>query len=129
MANVQYYGMKYPFTSNDNENYYVDVNKSLKDKVRGEIMHVLFTPKNQRIRRPDFGTDLIKYIFENNDTTIWMSIKSDIQEIIQKQVPNASINDINVLKSEDDGHEIYVRIDYSVQNGASIVTDSIVTQI
>ena len=129
MANKQFFGLKYPFTSNDNENYYVDVNKTMKDKVRGLLMHLIFTPKNQRIRRPEFGTDLIKYIFENNDTSTWGAIKSEIQETIKQYITNITINDINVLKSEIDEHEIYVRIDYSVENGSTIVTDSVVTKI
>lgn len=129
MANKQYYGLKYPFTSNDNENYYIDVNKTIKDKVRSMIMHLIFTPKNQRIRRPDFGSDLIKFIFETNDNETWGAIKSEIQREISNYITNVSINDINVLKNENDEHEIYVRIDYSVINGNSITNDSIVTKI
>lgn len=129
MANKQYYGIKYPFTSEDRESYYMDVNKSLKDKVRSMIMHLLFTPKNQRIRRPDFGSDLIKFIFEPNDSNNWSNIKSEIQKEIKNYITNVSINDINVLKNENDEHEIFVRIDYSVIQGNSVTTDSFVTKI
>lgn len=129
MAKKQYYGVKYPFTANDSENYYLDVSKTMKDKVRSMLMHLIFTPKKQRIRRPDFGTDLIKYIFEMNDASTWSSVKSEIQQEISKYITNISINDINVLKNENNEHEIFVRIDYTVINGSSEINDSIVTRI
>ena len=61
MAKRQFFNMKYPFTTNDYQNFFVDVNMTEKDKIRSQIMHVVFTPKGQRLRNPEFGTDLIKY--------------------------------------------------------------------
>ncbi len=125
MAKKQYFGLKFPLTSIDAEKYMFDVNTTLKDKIRSILMHVIFTPKNQRIRRPDFGTDLIKYIFDNNDTETWSLIKSSIQDIVSKYVPYVMINDINILKDEETNEEIHVRVDYSVRQGNSVVTDSL----
>ena len=70
MAKQQFYGVKYPFVAEDVENYFIDVNKTLKDKVRSILMHIIFTPKGQKLRAPEFGTDLIRYIFEPNDNII-----------------------------------------------------------
>ena len=39
MANKQYYGVKYPFTCEGFQNFYADVNSSLMDKVRSQVMH------------------------------------------------------------------------------------------
>lgn len=129
MAKQQYFGIKYPFTSVDFENFFVDVNDKPKDKVRSEVMHVIFTPKGQRIRMPDFGTDLIKYIFEINDSESWQGIKNEISESVRKYVPNVVLNDIQVMKDEEKIGEIYVRIDYSVKEGLRTTNDSIVTKL
>ncbi len=129
MAKQQYFGIKYPFTSVDFENFFVDVNDRPKDKVRSEVMHVIFTPKGQRIRMPDFGTDLIKYIFEINDSESWQGIKNEISESVRKYVPNVVLNDIQVMKDEEKIGEIYVRIDYSVKEGLRTTNDSIVTKL
>ena len=64
MKKTQFYGIKYPFTNQDAENYYVDLNSSVKDKVKSTLMHIIFTPKGQRYRKPDFGTNVIQYLFE-----------------------------------------------------------------
>jgi phage baseplate assembly protein W len=92
-------------------------------------MHVVFTPKGQRIRNPEFGTDLIKYIFSPNDNQTWEAVKNEIVTSVQRYVPGCIINDIRVVQSNDERAEIFVRMDYSVRQGNSTVNDSIITQI
>lgn len=129
MAKRQFFSMKYPFTTNDYQNFFVDVNMNEKDKVRSQIMHVVFTPKGQRIRDPEFGTDLIKYIFSPSDDESWEGIKNEIVTSVQRYAPGCVINDIRVAQSNDERAEIFVRMDYSVKQGNKVTKDSIVTQI
>lgn len=129
MARRQFFGIKYPFTNNDFYDFFVDANTSLKDKVRSQIMHVVFTPKGQRIRNPEFGTDLIKYIFSPSDTESWESVKNEIINSVEKFVPNAVINDVRVAQSDDERAEIFVRLDFSVTEGNKTTKDSIITQL
>lgn len=129
MANVQYYGIKYPFTVTNDENYFTDVNYTLKDKIKSILMHVIFTPKGQKIRDPEFGTDLIKFIFEPNDNESWESVKNEIMEVVKKYINGVTINDINMLETNDDSHQLYVRVDYTVSNGIKTITDSLITKV
>ena len=129
MANVQYYGIKYPFTVTNDENYFTDVNYTLKDKVKSILMHVIFTPKGQKIRDPEFGTDLIKFIFEPNDNESWVSVKNDIMDVVKKYINGVTVNDISMLETNDDSHQLYVRVDYSVSNGIKTITDSLITKV
>lgn len=129
MAKKQQYGIKYPFTVNNDNGYFVDVNLTTKEKIRSLIMHVIFTPKGQKIRDPEFGTDLIKYIFEPSDDFSWELVKNEAIDAIKKYVNGVIINDINILQDEDDLHQIYVRIDYSFNDGLKIINDSVATKI
>lgn len=129
MAKRQYFGIKYPFTSEGFQNFYVDANSSLKEKVRSQLMHIVFTPKLQKIRQPNFGTDLIKFIFEPNDTTTWETVKDEVSESVKRWATNISINDIKIVKNEENESEIYVRLDYSVSEGNKITNDSVVIQV
>ncbi len=129
MAKRQFFGLKFPFLKTDYLNFFVDTNKSQKDKVRSQIMHVIFTPKGQRIRNPEFGTDLIKYIFSPNDGDSWEGVKNEIITSVERYIPNVILNDVRVVQSDDERAEIYVRIDYSVKDGNKITNDSIITQI
>lgn len=129
MPQVQYYGVKYPFTVNNEENYFVDVNYDLKDKVKSLLMHVIFTPKGQKIRDPEFGTDLIKYIFDPNDTESWEIVKNEIGEAVKKYINGVTINNISMLENDDDAHQMYIRFDYTVSNGIKKITDSLITKV
>ena len=129
MARQQLFGIKFPFTHDDYQNFFVDANTTEKDKVRSQIMHVIFTPKGQRIRMPEFGTDLIKYIFDPSDRESWEGVKNEITTSVQKYVPGVTLNDIRVVQSDDERAEIFVRMDYSVKEGNRVLKDSIITQI
>ena len=63
MALTQKYGIKYPFTNDNDDGTYIDLNKTFSDGIQSQVLHVIFTPKGQKLRDPDFGTDLIKYLF------------------------------------------------------------------
>jgi phage baseplate assembly protein W len=129
MAKKQFFNIKFPFTTNDYQNFFVDANVNEKDKIRSQIMHVVFTPKGQRIRNPEFGTDLIKYIFNQNDFSTWEGVKEEIVTSVQRFVPGCVINNIRVVQSNDERAEIFVRLDYSVKQGNKTINDSIITQI
>ena len=125
----QFFGILYPFTSDDFQKFYVDANSSLKDKVRSQLMHIVFTPKGQRIRLPQFGTDLIKYIFEPSDSVTWEAVKNEVTDSVKIWATNIVLNDIQIVKNEADESEIYVRLDYSVVEGNKVTNDSIVVQV
>ena len=128
MANKvkQHYDIKFPFTDNNSEGNFIDLNNTIDDKVASEIAHVILTKKGTRIRRPDFGTDLIKYIFEPNDSVTWEGVQSEIKTAVQKYVPNAVINDVAVIKSSadeqtiDSDATIYLDVRYGVVKGATV---------
>lgn len=125
----QQYGIKYPFTADSNSGYLVDTNTTLKHKIRSILMHVIFTPKGQKLRDPSFGTDLIKYIFEPNEDITWNNIKDSINRAISLQIPDVSINNLEMLKNEEDPHEVYVKISYLIQDGANTINDNVITKI
>ena len=129
MAKKQHFGIKYPFKSEGFQNFYIDANSSIKEKVRSQLMHIVFTPKGQRIRNPEFGTDLIKFIFEPNDKITWESVKNEVTESVKRWATNISLNDIQIVKNEENESEIYVRLDYSVSEGNKVTNDSVVVQV
>lgn len=124
----QYFDIKYPFTDGGTQRYVFDVNETQKERVASEILHVIFTPKGQRLRSPLFGTDLIKYIFEPNDSMTWSSIMNEIKETVSRWVRGVTINKIDVMSTKD-GIEVYVKIDYSVKDGNSVYDNKIVIQL
>lgn len=129
MAKKQFFGVKYPFLNDNERHFYVAANESVADKVRSQLMHIVFTPKGQRIRNPEFGTDLIKYIFDQNDGVTWESVKTEVSESVTRWSNNLSLRNISVVKSEEDESQVFVRLDYSVTEGNKVTNDSIVVEI
>lgn len=125
----QQYGIKYPFTTNLDNGQFIDINLSLKSKIRSIVMHIVFTPKGQKIRDPEFGTDLIKSIFEPNEEQTWNKIQDAISKALAKYLPSVTLNNIEMLKNEDNAHEVFVKIQYSIKTSSGIQSDSIVTAL
>lgn len=125
----QYYGIKYPFTNDGYQKFFLDANDTLKDKVRSQLMHVIFTPKGQKIRDPEFGTDLIRFIFDPSEEMTWEGVKAEISDSVQRFCTNVKLSDIQVARSDEDPMGIYVRVDYSVVDGNKLISDAIGVRI
>ena len=129
MAVVQKYGIKYPFTSNNEDGVYMDINENKSDSIKSQVLHVIFTPKGQKLRDPDFGTDLIKYIFGPSDEKTFNDIKSEITSQIMKYVPMVEFRDINVYSDENNEHAIIVTIEYGVRKGNKIEVTNVAVKL
>lgn len=129
MAKKQFYGIKYPFISKDEENYFVDLNKDIKSKIKSLLIHVVFTPKGQKIRDPEFGTNLIKFLYDPNDNETWESVKNEVKDVVKRHIQGITIDDITVLPSEEGRRDVYVRLDYTITRGFQKETDSLITKI
>jgi phage baseplate assembly protein W len=117
MAVTQKYGIKYPFTSDNDDGTYIDLNKTYADGIKSQVLHVIFTPKGQKLRDPEFGTDIIRYIYSPSDYLTFNSVKNEISEKINKYVPSVTFRDISIYDSEDEDNGIIVMIEYSVAKG------------
>lgn len=117
MALTQKYGIKYPFSSDNIEEVYLDLNTTITDKVKSDVLHVLFTPKGQRLRQPEFGTDLIKYLFDQKDEATFNNVKQTIMSDVCRYVGNIEFNDIRILQDDKDDRGVVVVVEYSVIKG------------
>ena len=123
----QYYGIKFPFTKDNNDEIFLDLNQNFVDKAKSDMFHVIFTPKGQRVRMPDFGTDLIKFIFEENTKVTWDKIREEIAAATEKYVPSVNVTDVVLYTECDDDHQVFVTIKFTVTNGISITEEQELT--
>lgn len=117
MALTQKYGIKYPFTANNDDGTYIDLNNTLAEGVKSQVMHVIFTPKGQKLRDPDFGTNLVKYIFNPSDALTFNDIKSEITAQINKYVPSVEFRDVSIYNDESGDNGIIVMVEYGIKRG------------
>lgn len=117
MAAKKYYGIKFPFTTNNNDGFFIDMNETYIDKKASEILHVLLTPIRSRIRKPDFGTNLIKHIYYPNNGDTFDLIKKEAIESVNRYVKNVNLTDIQILNDENDDHSVFLDLKYTTNVG------------
>ena len=113
MAKEKKYGIKFPINVVSEDNTLFDLNKTRAEMIKSQIMHLIFTPKGQRLRNPNFGTRLIQFIFNPNDSTSFSDVVSEIKETISMWIPNCTIKDIDVAEAEN-GLQLFARIQYTL---------------
>jgi phage baseplate assembly protein W len=129
MANNKYFGIKYPFTINNDEGLFFDTNTTQDEEIKSQLLHLLFTPVGQRIRRPDFGTSLMSFIFDQNDELSWSNILEEIQKKVALYVPKANLTKLEVLKQVGDEHGVFVRMEYEVKRGVTNIIKKILIKV
>ena len=100
------------------------MNKTDKDAIRADLLHLLLTNKGERLYLPDFGSDLKKYIFEPNDSITHEQIRDNLNDTIKLYIPNLIINDIS-FRNDDIEELIIVELTYTVTEGTFTSTDTI----
>ena len=114
---TQKYGIKYPFTSDNEDGTYLDLNDTFAEGVKSQVLHVVFTPKGQKLRDPDFGTNLIRYIYSPSDTITFNDVKTELTTQINKYVPSVEFRDVSIYNSETEEGGIIVIVEYGVKRG------------
>jgi phage baseplate assembly protein W len=128
MAQGQFINIVYPF-QNSQEGFLLDLNNTDAGAIKADLMHLILTQKGQRLYLPDFGTDLMKYIFEPNDGLILSEIKMNIKETVKKYIPNLSVNEVLVTRDEINEHRATIRIDYTITDDVFNETDFVIINV
>jgi phage baseplate assembly protein W len=128
MAKSRYININYPF-KNSNEGFFLDLNSEQNPAIKADLMHLILTRKGQRLYNPDFGTDLLKYIFEPEDGLTFSSIQDEIKTVVKKYLPKLQINQILIDQSTESEHAAVVRIDYTITDDVFNETDFVIINI
>ena len=129
MAKIQNYGIRFPINVTSEDRTLFDLNHTRAEEVKSEIMHIVFTPKVQRVRQPNFGTSLIQYIFEPNDGQSWGDIVTEIKETVKTWIPDCKVENIEVAEM-DNGLGLGVKIRYRLSEiDGSTQTYELITKL
>ena len=128
MPKVSHIGIKFPFNIKSIEKTFLDLDTTPQDTIKSSIMHLIFTPKGQRVRNPEFGTNLIQFIFNPNDSQTWGEIKSEIKDAVSRFVRNTTLEDIEIYET-DEGRGLVASIRYTVKDGTFSNTYQLITNL
>jgi phage baseplate assembly protein W len=128
MANGRYINIDFPFKDSP-KGFFINLNDNDQKAIKADLMHLLLTRKGQRLYNPDFGTDLLKYIFEPNDSLTLGSIKEDLNFVIKKYIPNLNITNLSVTQSEENEFVATIRLDYTITEGVFDIVDFVIINV
>jgi phage baseplate assembly protein W len=112
----KYINITFPFKNND-LGYFLGMNETNSQALKSDLMHLLLTRKGERLYMPEFGTDLLKFIFSQNTEKNISDLKSEIKETVKKFMPKLTINDVIIEMSELSDYAATVKIDYTITDG------------
>jgi phage baseplate assembly protein W len=128
MANGRYINIDFPFKDSP-QGFFLNLNSDDQRAIKADLLHLLMTRKGQRLYNPDFGTDLLKYIFEPNDTLTLSELQSDLNTTIKKYLPDLNITALEVEQSQEIEYVATVKIAYTVTQGVFEFVDFIVINV
>ena len=112
----KFINIAFPFKES-NRGDFILLNNDDNKAIKSDLMHLILTRKGERLYLPDFGTNLLKFIYEPNDSLTRNDIKNEITDTVKKYLPNLQINEVSVEPSENNLYHAQVRIDYTVTEG------------
>jgi phage baseplate assembly protein W len=101
------YNIKYPLQDDVSTNSYFLMTKVTKDAFTSDLLLLLLTQKGERYYEPDYGTNLLKYLFEPNNNLTADDIEQDIKRTVSLYIPSLTIDKITFnLNTDDTGQPI-----------------------
>lgn len=128
MASTKFINISYPFKDSP-KGFFLDLTSDDQRAVKSDLLYLLLSRKGQRYYNPDFGTDLMKFIFEPNDTLTLNDVKEEISNSVNKYIPNLTITNLSVTPSDDSDYAAVVRLDYTISDNVFDIVDFVVISV
>lgn len=127
------YGVNLPFDDSDNGDF-LKLTASPEAEIKSDLIHLLTTRKGSRYYLPDFGTNLWQYLFEPIDDIVMTKIEDEINDSVEKYIPNLKIDKIKIetyydkieyVDNQQMQHTLKINIDYTITSRTFQSSDTI----
>ncbi len=97
------YNIKFPLNDDVTTNTYFAMSRVTKDAFSSDLLLLLLTQRGERYYEPDYGTNLLKFIFEPNDSMTEKDIEQEIKNTVSLYIPALKISSVtfSTLKDEE----------------------------
>jgi len=88
------YNIKFPLNDDVSTNTYFQMSRVTKDAFSSDLLLLLLTQRGERYYEPDYGTNLLKFIFEPNDSMTEKDIEQEIKNTVSLYIPALKIQSV-----------------------------------
>jgi len=96
------YNITYPFKDDLSTNGFLSMNQVTKDSYSSNLLLLLLTQKGERYYESDYGTNLLKYIFEPDDQLTASDVEEEIKNTVALYIPEVKITLVTFNWNNDD---------------------------
>lgn len=101
------YNITYPFRDNNETNSFIQMNQATKNSYSSNLLLLLLTEKGERYYESDYGTNLLKYIFDPNDNLTSSQVEEEIRDTVSLYIPEVKITSVTFNWNKNEaGREI-----------------------
>ena len=86
--------------------------------IEDNIRRILLTQKGERVMRPNEGSDVMKFVFENVGAVMRATLSDEVRRAVSNGEPRAQVERVQVLSAENKparGRQIFVLLTYRFQ--------------
>jgi len=118
------YNITYPFRDDNELNRFIEMNQVSKDAYSSNLLLLLLTQKGERYMEPDYGTNLLKYIFEPNDQLTANDVEDELKNTVALYIPELNITSVAFnWDTDEDGNiigenQLNVNIKFTYEEGS-----------
>jgi len=115
------YNIKFPINDDPTTNNFFKMTRVTKDAFSSDLLLLLLTQVGERYYNPNYGTNLLKYIFEPSDDITPKEIEREIKQTVSKYIPELTISNVLFYDSITDTslgeNEILMNIKFTYNEG------------
>lgn len=128
MNMIKSINIKFPIVDDTINNRFFQMSEITKEAVSSDLLLLLVTQKGERFYMPEYGTNLIKFIFEQNDSITLVDIENEIKETVSRYIPYVSVDKILMYKNTDESgnvipdNQLILKIKFTYSENAYVST-------
>ena len=111
--------IRFPLEDDNEKNRLFQLNDVTKDALTSNLVLLLLTAKGERYYQPNYGTNLLKYVFEPKDSLTISDIEEELRLTVKEFIPQLNIDRVQFFTDVDDqgdpvgDNQINVLIDFT----------------
>jgi len=99
------FNITYPLKDDLTTRGFLSMNQVSKDSYSSNLLLLLLTQRDERYYEPEYGTNLLKYIFEPNDNISASQVEEEIKNTVSLYIPEVKITSVTFNWLYDDNKQ------------------------